>query len=117
MNVARLTSEENGLSMNVKKTKTMVLCRNETPTVRTVVNGQVLEHVKKFKYMGQWIANDGRCECEIKNRIKNARNTFIKMRELLTSRKLHLEIRKCLVRYFHLFVCLKTMDTKQIDGE
>ena len=39
----REKSEENGLSMNVKKTKTMVVCHDKTPDVRIVVNGQVLE--------------------------------------------------------------------------
>ena len=49
--------------------------------------------------MGQWITDDGRCKCEIKNRIEIARSTFIKMRDVL-SRKLHLEIRKRLVRCY-----------------
>ena len=34
MDVVRRNSEEMGLSMNVKKTKTMVVCRDETPDVR-----------------------------------------------------------------------------------
>ena len=75
----------------------MVVCHNETPDVRIIVNGQVLEQQKKFKYLGQWITDDGKCECEIKNQIEIARSTFIKMRDVLTSRKLHLEIRKRLV--------------------
>ena len=45
----------------------MVVCRDETPDVRIVVNEQVIEQVKKIKYLGQWITGDGRCECEIKN--------------------------------------------------
>ena len=81
--------------MNV--TPTTVVFRDETPDVRIVVNGQVLEQVKKFKYLGQWITDDGRCVCEIKNRIEIARSIFIKIRDVLTSRKLHLEIRKRLV--------------------
>ena len=92
--------------MNVKKTKTMVVCRDETPDVRIVINGQVLEQVKKFKYLGQWITDDGRCECEIKNQIEIAKSTFIKMRDVLTSRKLHLEIRKRLVRCYVLSIFL-----------
>ena len=44
--VVRQNSEEKGLSINVKKTKTMVVCCDETPDVRIVVNGQVLEQVK-----------------------------------------------------------------------
>ena len=51
MDVARWNSEEKELSMNVKKM--MAVCRDETPDVRIVVNGQVLEQVKKFKYLGQ----------------------------------------------------------------
>ena len=62
--------------MNVKKTKTMVVCRDETPDVRIVVNG--LEQVKKFKYLGQWITDDGRCECEIKNQIEIVRRIQVK---------------------------------------
>ena len=57
-----------------------------------------------FKY--QWILDDGRCECEIKNRIEIARSTFIKMRDVLTSWKLHLEIRKRLQRCYVLYTVL-----------
>ena len=49
--MVRQNNEEKGLSMNMKKTKTMVVCRDETPDVRTEINGQVLEQVKKFKYL------------------------------------------------------------------
>ena len=56
----------------------MVAYHDKTPDVRIVVNGQVLEHVKKFKYLGQWITFDGRYECEIKNRIEIARSTLIR---------------------------------------
>ena len=92
--------------MNVKKTKTMVVCRDETPNVKIVINGQVkIAQVKKFKYLGQWVTDDGRCECEIKNRIEIARSTFIKMRDVL---------RKGLCT-FHLFVCLRIMDTRYAD--
>ena len=49
VDVVKQNNEETGLSMNVKKTKTMVVCRDETPGVRIVVNGQALEQVKNFK--------------------------------------------------------------------
>ena len=49
VDVVRQNSEEKGLSMNVKKMKTMVECRDETSDVRIVVNGKVLELVRKFK--------------------------------------------------------------------
>ena len=69
-----------------------MVCRDETPDVKIVANGQVLEQVTKFKYLGQWITDDGRCKCEIKNQIEITRSTFVKMRDVLTSRKLHLDI-------------------------
>ena len=40
MDVVRQNSEEKGLSKNVKKTKTMVVCRDETPDVRIVIMGK-----------------------------------------------------------------------------
>jgi len=58
----------------------MVVCRDGTQDVRILENRQVLEKVKKFKYLGKWITDNGRCQCEIKNRIEIARSTFIKMR-------------------------------------
>ena len=67
VDMVRQNSEEKGLSMNVKKMKMIVVCQDDTLDVRIVLNGQVLEQVKKFRYLGQWITDDGRCECEIKN--------------------------------------------------
>jgi len=72
--------------MNVKETKMKLVCCDETPDVEIVVDEQVLEQVNKIKYLDQWIT----CEYENKNRIEIARSTFIKMRVVLTSWKLHL---------------------------
>ena len=49
VDVVRQNSEEKGLSMNVKKTKMMVVCRDEKPNVRILVNEQFLKQVKMFK--------------------------------------------------------------------
>ena len=111
----RYPEDASQLRMNVKKTKTMVLCRDEIPDVRIVVNGQVLEEVKKFKYLSQWITDDGRCECEIKNRIEIGQKhiygdercvdiTEITFRDQKTSGKV--------LCTFHLFVCLRIMDSR-----
>ena len=93
----------------------MVVCTDKTPDVSIMVNGQVREQVKKFKYLGQWITDDGRCKCEIKNRIEIYRSTFIKMRDVLTSRKLHLEIRKLLVRCYVFSTFLYTSESWTLD--
>ena len=117
MDVVRQNSEEKGLNRNVKKTKMIVVCCDETPDERIVVNRQVLEQVKKFKYLGQWITDNGRCECEIKNQIEIARSTFTKMSDALTSRKLHLEIRKHLVRCCALSTFLHASELWTLDKQ
>jgi len=114
VDVVKQAGEETGLSMNAKKTKTMVVCRDETPNVRTVAN---LEQVKKFKYLGQWITDDGRCKCEIKNRTEIVRSTFIKIRDLRCVNIAEIAFRDQktsgkMLCTFHLFVCLRIMDTK-----
>ena len=66
-------SAKKGLNMNVKKTKTMVVCRSkETPQVSISVNGINLEQVKQFKYLGQLITDDGKTDTEIRRRIEMA---------------------------------------------
>ena len=70
-------SAKKGLKMNVKKTKTMVVSRDEIPSVKIKVNGQILEQVKNFKYLGQIITDDGRNEKVVKACIEIARSNFI----------------------------------------
>ena len=61
------------------------------------MDGQKLDQVDKFKYLGSWITDDGRCEVEIKSRIAMAKQAFNNRRELLT-RTLKLKLKKKLVK-------------------
>ena len=88
-----------GLEMNTKKTKTMVIRKNthEVVNAKIKVDGVILEQVEKYQYLGQLITEDGRCEVEIKRRIEIARTNFMKMKEVLTSKKLSMVTRKKLL--------------------
>ena len=88
-------SGRNGLKMNVKKAKTVVVCRDTEGNQRIFfkVNGEDLEQVDKFKYLGQWINEDGTCDQEVKCRIEMARTAFIKMRDIFCSRSLDLSLK------------------------
>ena len=93
----------------------MVVCRDKTPDVRIVVNGQVLEQVKKFEYLGQWITADGRCKCEIQNRIEIARNKIYKddrYTDIMEITFVNQKMSGKVLCTFHIFVCLRIMDTK-----
>ncbi len=51
------------------------------------IDGQKIEQVSKFKYLGAWITEDGRCKTEIRTRIGMAKDAFSKRKELLTRGK------------------------------
>ena len=61
-------SEEKDLLLNVKKTKVMDTDKCKTKT-KITVDGQVLENVNHFEYLGARIENDGRTKGEISRRI------------------------------------------------
>ena len=102
-----------GLKMNVKKTKTMVIRKNVKSRckVEITVDGKVLEQVKQYLYLGHIITEDGKCEVEIKRRIEIARSNFISMKNLLTSRTLHLNTRKKLIKCYVLSTFMYASET------
>ena len=69
------------MKINVKKTKTMVVSK-KGGTVSIVIEGQRVEQVKTFKYLGSVIAEDGRCMEDIKQRIGCAKDAFNKRKDL-----------------------------------
>ena len=72
LNKVNEESEKNGLSMNAKKTKVMVINRggkDKTPSINIKLNDTVLEQVNTFIYLGQLISDDIRSDQDIKRRI------------------------------------------------
>ena len=53
-----------------------------------------MEQVESYQYLGQIITEDGRCENEIRRRIGIAKTNFLKMEDVLITKKLDMEIRK-----------------------
>ena len=103
--------------MNVKKPKTMVIRKNVKSRckVEITVDGKVLEQVKQYLYLGHIITEDGKCEVEIKRRIEIARSNFISMKNLLTSRTLHLNTRKKLIKCYVLSTFMYASETWTIN--
>ena len=52
MDAARNGSENMGLSMNVKKTKTMVVSREDNCRADILVNNETREQMTSFTYLG-----------------------------------------------------------------
>ena len=65
--------------MNIEKTikMSMVFSKQKEKTPPQLnLNGDIIENVQQYIYLGQQLADDGRCEAEIKRRIGIARSTF-----------------------------------------
>jgi hypothetical protein len=91
------TAKKFDMKINVKKTKTMVVTRAGGGKIETIIEGQRVEQVKKFKYLGSVISEDGRCIEDVKQRIGMAKDAFIKRKDLLT-KSMNKKIKKGMVK-------------------
>ena len=62
-------SERKGLSINFKKTKSMVISKKEAPTCNLKVKDKIIKHISAFNYIGSTITEDSMCVSEVKRRI------------------------------------------------
>ena len=76
-------SHKYGIKINVEKKKAMVISRKGGGTINITLNGERIEQVSKFCYLGSWITHDERYNVEIRPRIAMAKATFSKRKELL----------------------------------
>ena len=82
------------MKINIKKTKTMVVSKKpNSAKINIAIDGQHIEQVTSYMYLGILITEDGRCEKEIKIRILIALATFTNMGTLLSCRGINLKTR------------------------
>lgn len=100
MDRVNTSSNEYGLCMNVRKTKFMVISKDEGRAALSI-GGKTIEKVKTYKYLGCYLNEKWDFSQEIKARIEQARAAFYKMKGLLCQRSLTLKTRlrilKCYV--------------------
>ena len=81
-------SKPYGMEMNIIKTKSMVIIRKKpVPNISISVEGKPIQQVDRMMYLGYMATEDGKCDKEIKRRIKIARTAFESMAKILISRK------------------------------
>ena len=84
-------SEENGLSINSKKTECMVVNKyKNVMDCEITITGNPIKQVENFKYLGTWISNDGKCDKEIKARIAIAKEIFYKLTNIFLNHNIWL---------------------------
>ena len=77
----------------------MVVSRKGEGTFSIIVEGQRVEQVERFKYLGCVITEDGRCIEDVKQRICMAKDAFNKRKELLT-KSMSKGLKKRMIRTF-----------------
>ena len=79
-------SEKDGLKLNIQKTKIMA----SGPITSWQVDGETVETVADFNFLGSKITADGDCSHEIKRRLLIERKVMTKVENILKSRDITL---------------------------
>ena len=87
-------SEKVGLKLNIQKTKIMT----SGPITSCEIDGETVETVADFIFLGSKITADGDCSHEIKRRLLLRRKVMTKLDSILKSRDIILLTKLCLVK-------------------
>ena len=87
-------SEKVGLKFNIQKTKIMAA----GPIISWEIDGETVETVSDFIFLGSKITADGDCSHEIKERLLLGRKVMTNLDSLLRSRNITLPIKFCQVK-------------------
>ena len=93
-------SEEYGLSLNASKTKWMIISKRQHPPMRLTINGQDIDQVETYTYLGTTVNAKWDQASEIRSRIEKARAAFNNMKKLFTSKDISLQLKLRLVRCY-----------------
>ena len=86
-------SEKAGLKLNIQKTKIM----SSGLITSWEIDGETVETVSDFIFLGSKITADGDCSHEIKRRLLLGRKTMTNLDRILKSRDITLPTKVCLV--------------------
>ena len=87
-------SEKVGLKLNIQKTKIMA----SAPITSWEIDGETVETVADFMFLGSKITADGDCSHEIKRRLLLGRKVMTNLDSVLKSRDVTLPTKVCLVK-------------------
>ena len=87
-------SEKIGLKLNIQKTKSMA----SGPIISWEIDGETVETVLDFIFLGSKITTDGDCSHEIKRRLLLGRKIMTNLDSIFKNRDITLPIKVCLVK-------------------
>ena len=89
-----MESEKVGLKLNIQKTKIM----SSDPITSWQIDGETVEIVSDFIFLGSKIIADGDCSHEIKRRLLLGRKVMTNLDSIFKSRDITLPTKVCLVK-------------------
>ena len=87
-------SEKAGLKLNIQKMKIMA----SSPITSWQIDGETMETVSDFIFLGSKITADGDCSHKIKRRLLLEKKTMTNLDSVLKSRDITLPTKVCLVK-------------------
>ena len=87
-------SEKVGLKLNIQETKIMA----SSPIISWEIDGETVETVSDFIFLGSKITEDGDCSHEIKRRLLLGRKVMTNLDSIFKSRDITLSTKVCLVK-------------------
>ena len=87
-------TEKSGLKLNIQKTKIMT----SSPIISWQTEGETMETVRDFIFLGCKVTADGDCSHEIKRYLLVERKALINLESILKSRDFTLPTKFCLVK-------------------
>ena len=85
------------LRVNVGKSKVMRCTRSEdSPRLNVLLDGEVLEQVDQFKYLGSIIAENGGVEADVSNRVKEGSKVLGAVSGVIKNRGLGMDVKRAL---------------------
>ena len=87
-------SEKVGLKLNIQKTKIMV----SGPNISWQIDGETVETLADFIFLGYKITADGDCSHEIKRPLLFGRKVMTNLDSILKSRDITLPTKACLIK-------------------
>ena len=92
--IYRLPPSKVGLKLSIQKTKIMA----SVPITLWQIDGEVMETVRDFIFLGSKITADGDCSHEMKKRLLLGRKAMTNLDSILKSRDITLPSKVCLVK-------------------
>ena len=90
----KVESEKGGLKLNIQKTKIMA----SSPITSWQIDGETVETVSDFIFLGSKVTADGDCSQEIKRRLLLGRKVMTNLDSIFKSRDITLPTKFCLVK-------------------